>query len=123
MGQEWAKFLNPSQSAASTNKTTSNEHQVPATLGHDSQQTANHVGSVSNSLVFSSTGATQQLSDVNMTRAFSNHLQPVSMDVCEGKQLRVADQAEPGAFSPGDPQAQLVDRRTHHRPQTSFAQV
>lgn len=125
MGQEWAKFLNPNQSAASTNQTPSNEFQIPASLDHDPQLSVpvKHVGSVSGPLIFSSTGGARQLYDVDVTQVSSNDFLPVSMDVCVGKQHRVADQAEPVARSPGETQMQLVDRRSHQRPTPSFAQV
>lgn len=116
MGQKWAKFLNPNLSAASINQTPSNEFRIPASLNHDSQPS-------SKPLIFSSTGGAPQLSNVNMTQVSSNDFLPVGMDVCEGKQPRVADQSEPVACSPGGTQTQLVDRRPHQRPPPSFAQV
>lgn len=125
MGQEWAKFLNPGQSAASANQTPSSELQMPATPGHDPQRsvTVNHVGSVSKPLIFSSTGGAQQLSDVSMTQASSSDFLPVSMDVCEGKLPRVADQAQAAACSPGETRTQPADRQAHQRPPPSIAQV
>lgn len=118
MGQEWGKFLNPNQSAATASQTPSNEFRIPTSPHHDPQPSVNHVGSVSNQLVFSSTGGAQPLSHVG-----ESDFLPVSMDVSEGKQPRVADRAEPVACSHGETQTQLVDRRPHQRPPPSFAQV
>lgn len=125
MGQEWAKFLNPNQSAASTNQMPSNEFQTPASLSFDPQQSVpvNHVRSVNKPFIFSSTEGAPQLSTVNMTQMSFNDFLSVSMDVCEGKQSTVADQAEPVTCSPGETQTQLVDRQPHQRPPSSFAQV
>lgn len=123
MGQEWAKFLNLNQSAASTNQTPSNKFQIPASLDHDPQPSVpvNHVGSGSEPFIFSSPGGASQLSDVSMTQVSSNDVLPVSMDLCEGKQPRVSEQAEPVACSPGGTQSsELVDRRPHQRPSPSF---
>lgn len=126
MGQEWAMFLNPSQSAATAVQTPSNEFRIPRTsAGHNPQPSVpvTLVGSVSGQLPFGGTGGARPLSDVAMTQAPSSDFLPDSMDVSEGKQPRVAGQAEPVAFSHGETQTQLVDRRPHQRPPPSFAQV
>lgn len=125
MGQEWAKFLNPNQSAATASQTPSNEFRIPTSPNRDPQPSVpvNHVGSVSNQLIFSSTGGAQPLSHAAMTQVPSSDFLPVSMDVSEGKQPRAADRAEPVACSHGETQTQLVDRRPHQRPLPSFAQV
>lgn len=125
MGQEWAKFLNPNQSAATASQTPSNELRIPTSPDRDPQPSmpVNHVGSVSDQLIFSSTGGAQPLSHVAMAQGPSSDFLPVSMDVSEGKQPRVADQAELVACSHGETQTQLVDRRPHQRPPPSFAQV
>ncbi|XP_075902814.1 uncharacterized protein LOC142901950 isoform X2 [Nelusetta ayraudi] len=124
MGQEWAKFLNPNQSAATASQTPSNEFRIPTSPDRDPQPSVpvNHVGSVSDQLIFSSTGGAQPLSHVAMTQVPSSDFLPVSMDVSEGKQPRAADRAEPVACSHGQTQTQLVDRRPHQRPLPSFAQ-
>lgn len=125
MGQEWAMFLNPNQSAATAIQTPLNEFRIPTSTDHDPQPSVpgTHVGSVSDQLLFSGTGGARPLSDVAMTQGPSSDFLPDSMDVSEGKQPRLAGQVEPVAFSHGETQTQLVDRRPHQRPPPSFAQV
>ncbi|XP_010778621.1 uncharacterized protein [Notothenia coriiceps] len=85
-GQEWAKFLNPSQSAASTNKR-------PAELkilsnSHDNGQSTlilNQQGGVNNPWSFQGT-ETSPGSDFSMAQISPDASHPVSMDVSEEKQ-------------------------------------
>ncbi|KAK1904519.1 Serine/threonine-protein kinase PITSLRE [Dissostichus eleginoides] len=85
-GQEWAKFLNPVSSAASTN-------QRPTELkilsnSHDNGQSTlilNQQGGVNNPWSFQGT-ETSPGSDFSMAQISPDASHPVSMDVSEGKQ-------------------------------------
>ncbi|KAI3351711.1 hypothetical protein L3Q82_020550 [Scortum barcoo] len=102
MGQEWAKFLNPGQSAASAYQRPSEEplrHFTIPSNPHDSGQsslTLNQLGGVNNQWSF---GATKASPDFSMAQVSPDAFLPVSMDVTEGKQQqynrREADQSEP----------------------------
>ncbi|XP_044061230.1 uncharacterized protein zgc:113229 [Siniperca chuatsi] len=114
-GQEWAKFLNPNQSAASANQRPSEEPlsqlKIPPNR-HDSGQSSvilNQQGGVNNQRSFSSTEASP-VSDFSMAQISPDAFLPVSMDVTEGKQAAVQDgQSEP-----------MEHRHTHRPP--SFVQ-
>lgn len=106
MGQEWAKFLNPNQSASSADQRPSQEFKIP--------QSPDGIESASNQRVFSGTEA-GPVAEFSMEQGPPNDSLPVSMDVSEGKQPRVADQE-------GQTQVQFAARGKHQRP-TSFTQV
>ncbi|XP_070769403.1 A-kinase anchor protein 200 [Enoplosus armatus] len=95
-GQEWAKFLNPNQSAASANQRPSEEPLSPLKIpqnAHDSgpsSPTLNQQGGVNRQWSFR---GTESSSGPDFSRA---QISPVSMDVSEGKQAAVQDdQSEP----------------------------
>ncbi|XP_075959040.1 uncharacterized protein LOC142962438 [Anarhichas minor] len=90
-GQEWARFLNPNQSAASANQRPS-ELKFPPNP-HDSGQSSlilNQQGGVKNQWGFKGTEASPDL-DFSRAQISPDAFQPVSMDVSEGKQAAVRD--------------------------------
>ncbi|XP_032383081.1 uncharacterized protein zgc:113229 isoform X2 [Etheostoma spectabile] len=100
-GQQWAKFINPNQSAYSANQRPS-ELQIPPNP-HDSGQSylnLNQQGGVNNQWSLRETEASPDL-DLSMAQISPDAFQAVSMDVSEGKQAAVrdvhseADQSEP----------------------------
>ncbi|XP_031158956.2 uncharacterized protein zgc:113229 isoform X1 [Sander lucioperca] len=100
-GQEWAKFINPNQSAYSANQRPS-ELKIPPNP-HDSGQSyliLNQQGGVNNQWSFRGTEASSDL-NFSMAQISPDAFQAVSMDVSEGKQAAVrdvhseADQSEP----------------------------
>lgn len=123
MGQEWAKFLNPNQSASSAVQRPSEEFKIPKNPDGNPQPSlfVNRVESTSNQRVFSGTEA-GPVAGFSMEQGPPNDSLPVSMDVSEGKQPRVADQAGSVAHSHGATQVHFAARGKHQRP-TSFAQV
>ncbi len=103
-GQEWARFLNPNQSAASANQRPSEEEpsqfKIPPNP-HDSGQSPlilNQHGGVKNQWSFRAPEESPD-SDFSMAQTSPNAFLAVSMDVTEGKQQqyvhREADQSEP----------------------------
>lgn len=121
MGQEWAKFLNPNQSASSADQRPSQEFKIPKNPAGNPQPSlvVSQVGSASNQRVFSGSEA-GPVADFSMEQGPPNDSLPVSMDVSEGKQPRLADQAGPVAHS--QTQVQFAARGKHQRP-SPFAQV
>lgn len=119
MGQEWAKFLNPNQSASSADQRPSEEFKIPQ--NPQLSLFVNRVESANNQRVFSGTEA-GAVAGFSMEQGPPNDSLPVSMDVSEGKQPIVADQAGPVAHSHGETQVQFAARGKHQRP-SSFAQV
>lgn len=121
MGQEWAKFLNPNQSASSADQRPSEEFKIPQNPDGNPQPSlfVNRIESASNQRVFSGTEA-GPVADFSMEQGPPNDSLPVSMDVSEGKQPRLADQAGPVAHS--QTQVQFAARGKHQRP-SPFAQV
>ncbi|XP_059202859.1 uncharacterized protein zgc:113229 [Centropristis striata] len=90
-GQEWAKFLNPSNSAASANQRPSELQITPNP--HDRGQSSvsvNQRGAVNNQRSFRGTEASPDL-DFSMAQISPDAFQPVSMDVIEGQQTAVQD--------------------------------
>ncbi|KAJ4945716.1 hypothetical protein JOQ06_023395 [Pogonophryne albipinna] len=85
-GQEWAKFLNPSQSAASTNQRPT-ELKILSNYHDNGQSTLilNQQGGVNNPWSFQGT-ETSPGSDFSMAQISPDASHPVSMDVSEGKQ-------------------------------------
>ncbi|XP_070818284.1 A-kinase anchor protein 200 [Chaetodon trifascialis] len=98
-GQEWAMFLNPNQSATSTNQRPSEELKIPP-KPHDSSQSpviSNHQGGVNNQWSFRGTEASP-VSDLSMAQISPDAFRPVSMDVSEEQQQHIrreADRLEP----------------------------
>ncbi|XP_028444388.1 uncharacterized protein zgc:113229 [Perca flavescens] len=87
-GQEWAKFINPNQSAYSANRRPS-ELKNP----HDSGQSyliLNQQGGVNNQWSFRGTEPSPDL-DFTMAQISPEAFQAVSMDVSEGKQAAARD--------------------------------
>lgn len=100
MGQEWAKFLNPKQSAASADQRPSEELKIQ-TNPHDSTRLSlilNCRRGVNNQRVFRGTEVSPG-SEFSMAQISPGDFLPVSMDASEGKQQqyvhREADQCEP----------------------------
>lgn len=99
-GQEWAKFLNPHQSATLSSQRPPEEPQIPPNP-HDSSQPSvilNHRGGVNNQWSFRGTDVSPG-SDFSMAQISPDAFQPVRMDVSEGKQQQYvhgeAEQSEP----------------------------
>nr|XP_046261259.1 uncharacterized protein zgc:113229 [Scatophagus argus] len=99
-GQEWAKFLKPKQSAASTIQKPSGELQIPLNSCGSSQscQILNHEGGVNSKWSFRGAEASQ-VSGFSMAQILPGGFVPARMDVSEEKQQqhvhREADLSEP----------------------------
>ncbi|XP_054453188.1 uncharacterized protein zgc:113229 [Anoplopoma fimbria] len=100
-GQEWARFLNPNQSAASAHQRPS-ELKITPNLNDTSPSSLilSQQGVVNNQWGFKGTETSPDL-DFSRAQISPDAFQPVSMDVSEGKQAAVrgvhseADQSEP----------------------------
>lgn len=100
MGQDWAKFLNPKQSAASADQRPSEELKTQ-TDPHDSTRPSlilNRGGGVNNQRVFRGTEPSPG-SEFSVAQISPGDFLPVSMDASEGKQQqyvrREAELSEP----------------------------
>ncbi|XP_068570978.1 uncharacterized protein zgc:113229 [Cebidichthys violaceus] len=114
-GQEWARFLNPNQSAASANQRPSGLKIPPNPHGSgQSSLILNQQGDVNNQWGFKGTEASPDL-DFSRAQISPDAFQPVSMDVSEGKQAAVRD-----VHSKADPSEPMEHGHTRRPP--SFAE-
>lgn len=123
MGQEWATFLKPNQSAASANQRPSEDLKTKPQDCAQPSLIVDHKGDVKNQWVFRGTKALP-LSDFSMAQISPYDFLPVSMDVSEGKQQQYVDQSEPmdHGCTPSDVQSVDSGVGQELRP-PSFAQV